>query len=120
MAGAGACSCEGAVLRLVDLRGQHGGEIQIARLVVRRVGIGQVVGQHFCPLGAETEGLLMDAEGFVEADAHGHEPLPVWACHHFSKVRARSFSLYESGSWAILPAAGGKGFPPGGKAKRQA
>ncbi|MCY1454356.1 hypothetical protein D9M71_714180 [compost metagenome] len=76
---------------LLGLLGEHTGEVQVASLVVRGIGVGDVVGQHLAALGAEAEGLLMDAEGLFETDAHGPEPLPVamWvACQIFSKGRA--------------------------------
>jgi hypothetical protein len=56
------------------LGGEHGREVHVTRLVVRRVGVGDVVGQHFGTLGAEAQGLFVDTERFIEADAHVGKP----------------------------------------------
>jgi hypothetical protein len=52
-------------------------KVQIPSLVVRGVGVGDVVGQDFGALGAKAQGLLMDTKRFIEADAHVEKPL--WA-----------------------------------------
>jgi len=59
-----------AALGLLAFGGQHRGEVQVTRLVVGRVGVGDVVGQHFGTLGAKAQCFFVNAERFVEADAH--------------------------------------------------
>lgn len=68
--GVGALEGEMAVLDLVGLGRQHGREVHVARLVVGRVGVGDVVGQHFGTLGAKAQCLFVNAKRFVETDAH--------------------------------------------------
>jgi hypothetical protein len=46
------------------------GEVEVTRLVVGGVGVGDVVGQHFSTLGAEVERFFVDAEGVFKTDAH--------------------------------------------------
>ncbi|MNJ50598.1 hypothetical protein D3C77_458750 [compost metagenome] len=74
MAGLGTVQVERAALALLHLRREHIGKLHITRLVMRRVGVGDVVGQDFGALGAEAQRLFMDAQGFVETDAHA-QPL---------------------------------------------
>ena len=54
--------------------GEHFREVQIPSLVVRGVGVGDVVGQDFGTLSAEAQGLFVDTERFIEADAHVGKP----------------------------------------------
>jgi len=77
MAGVGLVQGKRAVLVFVVLGGEHRGKVQIPSLVVRGVGVGDVVGQDFGALGAKAQGLLMDTKRFIEADAHVEKPL--WA-----------------------------------------
>ncbi|MNE91254.1 hypothetical protein D3C80_1888430 [compost metagenome] len=60
-------------LLLLAFGGEHRREVHVTRLVVGRVGVGDVVGQHFGALGAEAQGLLVDTKRLVEADAHVRE-----------------------------------------------
>nr|GEW95781.1 hypothetical protein [Tanacetum cinerariifolium] len=68
--GVGHVEGEVAIGGLVALRRQDFGEVEVPRLVVGRVGVGNVVGQHFGTLGTEVECLFMDAKCVVETDAH--------------------------------------------------
>ncbi len=45
---------------------QHFAEIDVARLVVRRVGVGKIRGQHADPLPVQQQRLFMDAENVVK------------------------------------------------------
>ncbi|VXB90679.1 hypothetical protein PSEUDO8AS_40178 [Pseudomonas sp. 8AS] len=96
----GALQADRLARALGALLGQHRGEIQIARLVVRRVGVGDIAGQHFGTLSAKAEGLFVDAECVVEADAHDLEPLPlgdlVVPCQIYSKGYANFIYRYFS------------------------
>ena len=58
----GICRLHGYGLRgrLLLRGGQHRFEIHVARLEIRRVGVGQVGGQHLGTLRAQDQGLCVD------------------------------------------------------------
>ncbi|MNP27808.1 hypothetical protein D3C76_1207370 [compost metagenome] len=70
MTAVGTIHGEAATLLLAGLGGEHRRKVHVTRLVVGRVGVGDVVGQHFGALGAEAHGLFVDTKRLVEADAH--------------------------------------------------
>jgi len=49
---------------------ERGGKIEIARLEVRRIGVGNVAGQHLLTTGAQTKCLLMELEIAVKLAEH--------------------------------------------------
>src|SRR5690606_3822294 len=63
-------NCE-ATLIFVGLLSQNGTEIQISRLVMGRICVGNIVGQHFSALSAKAERFFVNAKCLVETDAHG-------------------------------------------------
>jgi len=71
----GGVQAKRAVLVFIVLCGQHSREIQIPSLVVRGVGVGDVIRQYFGAFSAKAQGLLMDTERFIEADAHVGKPV---------------------------------------------
>ncbi|MNR51017.1 hypothetical protein D3C85_1706230 [compost metagenome] len=70
MPGVGTIQREMTLAGLLGLGRQNRSEVHVARLVVGRVGVGDVVGQHFSALGAEAQGLFVNTKRLVEADAH--------------------------------------------------
>ncbi|MNG03646.1 hypothetical protein D3C84_867350 [compost metagenome] len=100
VSGVGLLQREGAVLDLVVLRRQHGCEIKVAGLVVRRVGVGNVVGQYFGALGTQAQCLLVNAKCLVETDAHVGKPLRadlIVRWQSFSKPHANRQSPLKPG-----------------------
>ncbi|MNH37298.1 hypothetical protein D3C79_981890 [compost metagenome] len=70
MPAVGPIQSEAAALLFFTFGGEHRGEVHVTRLVVGRVGVGDIVGQHFSALGAEAQSLFVNAKRLVEADAH--------------------------------------------------
>ena len=46
-------------------------EVHLAGLVARRVGVGDVAGDHALPLGAQQQRLRLEVDGLAEAGEHG-------------------------------------------------
>jgi hypothetical protein len=61
---------EGTFAVLLALGRQYRGEIQVPSLEVGGVGVGDIVRQHFGTLGAKPQCLLVNAQRFIETDAH--------------------------------------------------
>ncbi|MCY1439548.1 hypothetical protein D9M71_557870 [compost metagenome] len=61
---------EAAALLLAGLGGEHRRKVHVTRLVIGRVGVGDIVGQHLGALSAEAQGLFVDTKRLVETDAH--------------------------------------------------
>src|SRR5690606_35525366 len=72
----GEIDAEAALLALGSLRGQDTAELQVPRLVVGGIGVGDVVGQHLGTLGPKAQRLLVNPQCLVETDAHALAPLP--------------------------------------------
>ncbi|MDT4882276.1 hypothetical protein FQZ97_1182140 [compost metagenome] len=65
MPGVGTIQREMTLAGLLGLGRQNRSEVHVARLVVGRIGVGDVVGQHLGTLGAKAQCLFVDAERFV-------------------------------------------------------
>src|SRR5690606_9110111 len=59
-----------ALLTFGSLSGKDAAELEIPRLVVGGVGVGNIVGKHFGTLSAKTQRLLVNPQRLVETDAH--------------------------------------------------
>jgi hypothetical protein len=81
-----------AVLGFIALRLEHFRELQIPSLVIRGIGVGDVVGQDFGTLSAEAQSLFVNAERFIEADAHVGKPSGdrIFRIDEYSKRHANS------------------------------
>ena len=95
-------------LALRRLLGEHAAEVEITGLVVGGIGVGDVVGQHLCTLGAKAQRLFVDAKCLVETDAH------VWpsagykfACAYSSKAHAIKHKslIFRTSNLAVSPVA---------------
>jgi hypothetical protein len=117
MSAVGHVQGKSAALGFLVLLGEHFREVQIPSLVVRGIGVGDVVGQDFGTLGAEAQGLFVDTERFIEADAHVGKPSGDLI---FRRINLASpMPIQKSPETGALPAVAtrqcqksGNGFPP--------
>src|SRR5690606_16394932 len=68
------CSSDLGAVRPALLSLQYAGKVQIPGLVVGRIGIGNIVGQHRGTLGTESQRFLMQSQGAVKTQTHGGNP----------------------------------------------
>ena len=61
---------KGAIATPGDRILQRSGKIDVARLVVRRIGIGDVAGEHLLSIRPQAQGLMLERQGIVEFADH--------------------------------------------------